>query len=100
MWFKDGPSDLEQKFYRNTKKSPLYSQSLLIFIHKTPVVENHRITREIKELLRPRLTPTGITVYFCMNRSPIYILEIHRKKFLASDEDIMEKITCLIYFGI
>ena len=26
---------LGRKFYKNTKKSSLYSQSLLIFIHKT-----------------------------------------------------------------
>ena len=37
---------LGQKFYRNTKKSSLYSQSLLIFIPKTPVVESHPTTRE------------------------------------------------------
>ena len=35
---------LGQKFYKNTKKSSLYPQSLLIFIHKTPVVENHPTT--------------------------------------------------------
>ena len=30
---------LGQKFYKNTEKSSTYSQSLLIFIHKTPVVK-------------------------------------------------------------
>ena len=45
---KGGPSDLGMKFYKNTKKSSLYSQSLLNFIHKTPVVENHPSTREIR----------------------------------------------------
>ena len=30
-----------QIFYKNTKKASLYFQSLLIFIHKKPVVENH-----------------------------------------------------------
>ena len=29
------------KFYKNAKKSPLYSQIHLIFIHKTSVVDNH-----------------------------------------------------------
>ena len=40
-----------RKFYKNTKKSSLYSQSLLIFIHKTLVVKNHPTTGEIRELL-------------------------------------------------
>ena len=39
--FKVALQILGRKFYKNTKKLPLYSQSLLIFIHKTPVVENH-----------------------------------------------------------
>ena len=38
---------LGQKIYKNTKKSSLYSQSLLFFIHKTPVVESHLSTSEI-----------------------------------------------------
>ena len=69
------------KFYKNTKKSSFYSKSRLIIIHKTPVVENNKTTREIRELLQPRLTSTGITVYFYMSSFLIYILEIHRKKF-------------------
>ena len=72
---------LGRKFYKNTKKSSSYSQSLLIFIHKTKVVENYSTTREIRELLKLRSTPTGITVYFYMNSSLIYILEMHRRKF-------------------
>ena len=72
---------LGRKFYKNTNKSCLYSQSLLSFIHKTPVVESHLTTREIRELLRRRSTPTGNTVYFYMSSSLIYILEIHRRKF-------------------
>ena len=36
---------LGRKFYKNTKKSSLYSKSLLIFIHKTLVVESNPITR-------------------------------------------------------
>ena len=79
------------KFYKNTKKSSLYFQSLLIFIHKTPVVKNHATTREIRELLWPRSRPTRITVYFYTSSLLIYMLEIHRRKFqTASDEDIME----------
>ena len=37
MASKGGPSDLGTKKLQNTKKSSLYSQSLLIFIHRTPV---------------------------------------------------------------
>ena len=40
-----------RKFYKNIKKSSLYSQSLLIFIHRNSVVERHPITREIGDLL-------------------------------------------------
>ena len=79
--FKGALQILGRKSYNNTKKSSLYSQSLLIFIHKTPVVENHLTTREIRELLWPRSTPTGNTVYFYESRSLIYKLEIHRSKF-------------------
>ena len=78
---KGGPSDLGTKNFQKTKKSPLYYQSLLIFIHKTPVVESHPTTREIRESLRSRSTPTGIPVYFYMSSSLINILEIHRRKF-------------------
>ena len=70
-----------QKFYKNNKKSSLYSQSLLIFIKKTPVDESHPTTREIRELLWPRSTLTGITVYFYISSILIYILQIHRWKF-------------------
>ena len=75
---------LGQKFYKNTKKSSLYSQSLLIFIHRTPVVERYPITREIRDLLWPRSTATGNTVYFYMSSSFIYTLEIHRRSFKHS----------------
>ena len=44
---------LGRKFYKNTRISSLYSPSLLIFSHKTPVVESHPTRREIRELLRP-----------------------------------------------
>ena len=45
---------LGRKFYKDIKESSLYSQSLLICIHKTPIVKNHLATREITDLLRPR----------------------------------------------
>ena len=44
---------LGQTFYKNTKRTSLYSQSLLI--HKTPAFENHLTTREIRDLLPPSL---------------------------------------------
>ena len=69
------------KFNTNTKKSSLYPQNLLIFIHKTPVVKNHPTTGEIRELLRPRSTQTGNKVYFYMSSLLIDILEIHKGKF-------------------
>ena len=75
---------LRRKFYKNTKKIVLVLPNLLIFIHKTPVVENHPTTREIRDLPRPRSTPTGNTVYFYMRSSLIYILEIHRRSFKYS----------------
>ena len=68
---------LGQKFYKNTKKSSIYSQGLLIFIHKTQVVESHPTTREIKDLLQLRLTTTGNMVYKHLSN-------------IAPDEDIME----------
>ena len=39
---------LGRKFYKNTKKSSLYSQNILSFIHKIPVVQNHPATREFE----------------------------------------------------
>ena len=73
---------LGQNFYKKYEKNHPYTpESLLIFIRKTPVVENHPTTGETRELLRPRLTPTGITVYFYMSSLLIYILDIHRRKF-------------------
>ena len=82
--FKGGPSDLGTNILQNTEKSTLYSQRFLIFIHKTPIVESHPTTREIRDLLRPRLTPTGITVYFYMSSSLIYILKIRSRSFKHS----------------
>ena len=84
---------LGRRFYKNTEKTSLYSQSLLIFIRKTPVVESHPTTGEIRESLRPMSTPTGITVYFYMSSSLIYKMKkkIHRRSFnIVSDKDIME----------
>ena len=83
---------LVRKFYKNTEKSSLYSQSLLIFIHKTPVVESRPTIREIRDLLRPRSTPTGKTVYFYMSSSLIYKMKKNTDEAsnIASNKDIME----------
>ena len=75
---------LEGKYYKNTKKSSLYSQSHLVFIHNTPVVESHPKTREIRDLLWPRSTPTGNTIFFYISSSLIYALKIHRQSFKHS----------------
>ena len=87
------------KFYKNTKKSSLYSQSLLNFIHKTPVVERHPITREIRDLLRPESIPTGNTVYFYRSSTFIYTLKIHRRSFKQRSRKIIWKIiTCSLCY--
>ena len=67
---------LGRKFYKNTKKSSLYSKSLLIFIHRTPLVKRHPITRVIRDLLWPMSTPMRNTVYFYVSSSFIYTLKI------------------------
>ena len=70
-----------RKFFKSTKKSSLYSQSLFIFIHKTALVKYHLTTREIRDLLWLRSTLTGNTVYFYMSSLFFYILKIHRQSF-------------------
>ena len=84
------------------KKSSFYSQSILIIIHKSTVVESHPTTGENRKLLRPRSTPAGITVYFYMSSSLIYILEIHRRKFqtLRLMKTLWKIITCFLCYGI
>ena len=62
---KGGPSDLGTKKITKLLKNHPYKPpppfpSLLFFIHKTPVVESHPTTSEIRDLLRP----TGNTIYF------------------------------------
>ena len=72
---------LGRKIYKNTKKSFLYTQSLLIFIHRAPVDERHPITRRIRDLLWPRSTKTGNTIFFYMSSPFICTLKIHRRSF-------------------
>ena len=82
---------LGRKFYKNTKKSSLYSQSLLIFIHKILVVEKHPTKWEIRDLLLPRSTPTGIMVYFFYEKLAHLHTANTQKKVsnIACNEDIM-----------
>ena len=90
-----------RKFYKNTEKSSIYSQSLLIFFHKTPVVESHPTTREITDLLQPRSTPMGNTVYFYMTSSLIYILKIRRRSLKQHPMKTLWKIiTCFLCYKI
>ena len=56
---KRGSSDLGTKILQ--KISSLYSQSLLIFIHRTPVVERHSITRQIRFTMAQRETRSIFT---------------------------------------
>ena len=69
MPLKGGPSDLGTKILQNTKKSSVYSQSLLIFIYRAPVVERRPITREIRNWL----TPTRNTVYFYIHEQLVHL---------------------------
>ena len=57
--FKVALQILWRKFYKNTEKSSFYSQSLLIFIHETPVVESHPTTREIKRFTTAQVHTNG-----------------------------------------
>ena len=92
FFLKGGPSDLGEKKYKNAKKSSVYSQNVLNFIHKTPVVQSYLTTREIKDLLPSRSTLTGNTVYFYMRSPLIYKLKIQTQlqTYEASNEDIKE----------
>ena len=91
---------LERKFYKNTKKSSLNSKGLLIFINKTPVAESHPTAIErLRDLLWPRSTPTGNTIYFYMSSSFIYILKT-KLQTLHSMKILWKIITCLLCYGI
>ena len=82
---------LKRKIFKNTKKSPLCSQSLLIFIQRTLIVENNPKTREIRELLRPR-SNHGNHGLFCMKQLAHLHTGNKQEKVsnIASDDDIME----------
>ena len=83
-FFKGGHSDFGTRILQ---KSSLYSQSLLIFIHKIPVVETIRQQENLEIYYGPGRHRQE-TVYFYMSSSLIYILEIHKASNIAYDEDI------------
>ena len=74
----------------------------MVFIHKTPVVENHPTTEVIRELLRPRSTPDGNHGLFLHEQLAHLHTGNTQKKApnIASDEDIMENITSMLCYGI
>ena len=79
---------LGRKFKKNTTKSSLSPKA----VYKTPIVENHPTKREIRELIRPRLTLTGIAVFFLHEQLAHLHTGNTRKKVsnITSDEDTME----------
>ena len=83
---------LGQKFYKITKKSSSYSQSLVLFIHKTTVVENHPTTRETRDLLRPRSRHRREiqSIFTWAVRSFTYWKYTDEASNIASDEEIIE----------
>ena len=93
---------LGQKFYKNTKKSSLYSQSLLIFIYRTLLVERHPITREIKRFSMAQADTNGKHGLFLHEQ----LIHLHTKntqtKFQTrrSMKILWKIITCLLCYGI
>ena len=81
-----------RKLYKNIKKNILLLPSLIIFIHKTPVIENNLTTGEIRELLKPRSTPDGNHNLFLHEQLAHLHTGNTQKKVsnIASDENIME----------
>ena len=81
-----------QKFYKNTKKSSLYCQNLLIFIRKTAVVENNPTTREIKRITTAQVNTDGNHSLFLHGQLAHLHAEDPLKKVsnIASDEVNME----------
>ena len=81
------------KFYKNTKKSSLLSQNLLIFIHKNPVVENHPTTKEIRDFDGPGWHRRETwSIFTWAARSCTYWKYTDEASNIASDVDIMENI--------
>ena len=82
---------LGRKFYKGTKKSSLYSQSLLIFIHRTQVVERHPITRGIRDCYGPgRHQQETRSIFTWAARSFTHWKYTDEASNIAFDEDIME----------
>ena len=79
-------------FYKNTKKTSLYSQRILIFIHKTPVVKNHLTNRRNKRITTTQVNTDGNHGLFLHEQLTHLHTGNTQKKVLdiASEEDIME----------
>ena len=89
---KGGPSDLGKKILQNTKKLSIYSKSLLIFIHKTPLVEHHPTNGEIKRITTTQIDTNGIHDLFVHAQLAHLHTGNTQKKVsdIASDEDVMQ----------
>ena len=83
---------LDENFTKIKKKNILLLPSLIIFIHKTPVIENHQTTGEIRELLQLRSTLDGNHNLFLHEQLAHLHTGNTQKKVsnIASDENIME----------
>ena len=84
----------DENFTNIRKISSLYSQSHLVVIHNTPVVESHPTTRDFRDLLWPRSTPTGNTVYLHTENTQMKLQTYCSMKIL------WKIITCLLCYGI
>ena len=94
--------NLGRKLYKNTKNSSLHSQSLLFFIHKTPVVESHPKKVKLEIYYGPGRHRRETRSIFYISSSLIYILKIHRRSFKHSGvmKTLWKIITYLLCYGI
>ena len=81
-----------RKFYKNTKNNLCTPKAFLIFIHKTPVVENHVTTREIRRVVLAQVDTYGNHCLFLHEQlAHLHAGNTQRKvSHIASDEDIVE----------
>ena len=80
---------LGRKFSKNTKKSSIYSQSILIFIHKTPTVEI-RQQEKLENYYGPGL-------FLHEQLAHLHTGNTQESFKHSSNEDIMEIISCLLW---
>ena len=89
LLFKVALQILGQKFYKNTKKLPVYSQSLLIFIHNIPVVESH-LTTTTKITTAQVDTDRNYGLFLHEQLAHLQTGNTQKVSNIASDEDIRE----------